>query len=114
MAEDNEKMDKIEILSDKFDKFIEQYDKDMRGDMNSDNGGRRGVIENIRDLRKNQELIEEKVAKVNEMEDQVKKNTAFRKNVQRVMWIVVTIVLGVIVYAAISGIAQSIVANGIK
>lgn len=43
---------KVDSIEEKLDKFLEQYDRDMRGDMNADNGGRRGVVSNIRNLRK--------------------------------------------------------------
>lgn len=34
--------------------FFHQYNLDMRGDTNSDNGGRRGIVDNLREVRKYQ------------------------------------------------------------
>jgi|GEM_PF-3045545 len=42
------------ILQKTLDDFILKYDRDMRGDTNADNGGRRGIVDNLRELRKTQ------------------------------------------------------------
>ena len=91
----------LTLLSEQITDFIEQYDKDMRGDMNSDNGGRRGVIENIRELRKSYDELDEKVKEVKEMEDKVNKNTEFRKSMQKAWWIAVKAFITVIVMAGL-------------
>jgi len=44
----------IESLEKKIDDFIEKYEYDMRGDMNSANGGRHGLISNLREVRRYQ------------------------------------------------------------
>ena len=44
----------IDNLESKLDAFLEKYELDMHGDSNSDNGGRRGMIANIRETRRYQ------------------------------------------------------------
>jgi len=48
---ESECKDILEKLYEKVDNFIEQYDKDMRGDMDSSNGGKKGIVDNLRELR---------------------------------------------------------------
>ena len=46
--------DKINVIDTKLDKFISQYELDMRGDMNSGNG-KKGIIGEIRLMKKYQQ-----------------------------------------------------------
>jgi hypothetical protein len=97
--------DDVKELKEMLCAFVEQYNRDMRGDTNADNGGRRGMVENIRELRSNQKQLETKVREIKEMEDQVKKNTRFRQNAQKAGWIIITIILTVVVSAAVYNVA---------
>jgi len=42
----------LKELVGKFDEFLEAYDRDMRGDTNAANGGARGIVNEIREMKK--------------------------------------------------------------
>ncbi len=46
----------LESLAKKFDDFFIQYDLDMRGDMDADDGGKRGLVDNMREIRRIQRV----------------------------------------------------------
>jgi len=106
MTQDEKKI--LERLTEEFSAFVKKYDDDMRGDKNADNGGRRGIVENIRELRKNYIDLENKVSEMKKIEDDVRKNTQFRKTMIRIVWIIAGVILTVATYAAVSGLADSI------
>eukprot|EP00918_Siedleckia_nematoides_P009061 GHVU01019815.1.p1 GENE.GHVU01019815.1~~GHVU01019815.1.p1 ORF type:complete len:113 (-),score=15.64 GHVU01019815.1:198-536(-) len=109
MEADNDMVSKKEfqLFAKEMRDFVRQYHIDMRGDTNSDNGGRRGAIENIRELRSDNERLKIDVDEMKLILEHVKLNTQFRENATKVMWIVMGVVITAVTASSIYGFVNN-------